>query len=203
MRITVHDRGAGIAPQFRAHMFEKFAQADGTDRRAQGGTGLGLYITRMLVERMGGRVSADEVNGVGSAFSLHFRPAAVVVPPLPLLLHVDSDYLARARVARWLAGAFSVEGVATLAQAESASTLQAPSMVIGNPQSQGSSDDFCAGLKRLAAGRPVLLYGDSVDQAFCTRVGLPWLSPARSSAADLLAAVREALAAPYREGSIR
>jgi signal transduction histidine kinase len=202
LRITVHDRGPGIAPQFRARMFEKFSQADGTDRRAQGGTGLGLYITRMLVERMGGRISADEVTGVGSAFSVHFRHAAAVMPSLPLVLHVDSDFQARARVARWLAGAFSVEGVASLAQAESAAANQAPSMIIGNPQAQGSSEAFCAGLKRLAAGKPVLLFGDSIDQAFCTRVGLPWLRPARSGADDLLTAVRRALAAPLREGPV-
>ena len=201
LRITVHDRGAGIAPQFRARMFEKFSQADGTDRRAQGGTGLGLYITRMLVERMGGRISADEVIGAGSAFSVHFRPAAAMVPQRPPVLHVDSDFQARARVARWLAGACSVEGVATLTQAEGAAAHQAPAMVIGNPQAQGSSEAFCAGLKRLAAGRPVLLYGDSIDQAFCTRVGLPWLSPARSGADELLAAVRQALASPFREGT--
>jgi hypothetical protein len=155
----------------------------------------------MLVERMGGRISADEVQGAGSAFSVHFRPAAAVVPPQPPVLHVDSDFQTRTRVARWLAGAFSVEGVSTLAQAESAAAHQAPSMVIGNPQAQGSSEAFCAGLKRLAAGRPVLLYGDSVDQAFCTRVGLPWLSPARSGADELLAAVRRALTAPLREGT--
>jgi len=202
LRITVHDRGAGIAAQFRARMFEKFSQADGTDRRAQGGTGLGLYITRMLVERMGGRISADEVQGTGSAFSVSFGPAAAVVPSPRRVLHVDSDFQSRARVTRWLAGAFSVEGVATLAQAESAAALQAPSMVIGNPQAQGSSEAFCAGLKRLAAGKPVLLYGDSVDQAFCSRVGLPWLSPARSGAEELLAAVRRALAAAHREGTI-
>jgi hypothetical protein len=47
----------------------------------------------------------------------------------------------------------------------------------------------------------VLLYGDSIDQAFCTRVGLPWLSPARSGADELLAAVRQALASPFREGT--
>ena len=201
LRITVHDRGPGIAPEFRARMFEKFSQADGTDRRAQGGTGLGLYITRMLVDRMGGRISADEVVGAGSAFSLHFVPAAAVAQSMPHVLHVDSDFQARARVPRWLAGAFSVEGVATLAQAESATAIQAPQLVIGNPQAQGSSDAFCAGLKRLAAGKPVLLFGDSVDQAFCNRVGLPWLSPARSGSDDLLAAVRRALAAPLREGS--
>jgi hypothetical protein len=156
----------------------------------------------MLVERMGGRISADEVTGAGAAFSVHFRPAAAVVPRLPPLLHVDSDYQARARVARWLAGAVSVEGVATLAQAESAAAHQAPSMVIGNPQAQGSAEAFCAGLKRLAAGRPVLLYGNSIDQAFCARVGLPWLSPARSGAEELLAAVRRALTAPLGQGTI-
>jgi signal transduction histidine kinase len=201
LRITVHDRGPGIAPEFRARMFEKFSQADGTDRRAQGGTGLGLYITRMLVERMGGRIGADEAVGTGSAFSVCFRPAASLRRAPPLVLHVDSDFEMRARVARWLAGAFRVEGVASLAQAEAAASQQAPAMIIGNPQAQGLSDAFCAGLKRLAAGRPVLLYGDSIDQAFCNLVGLPWLSPARSGADELLAAVQRALAAPQREVS--
>ena len=118
LRITVRDRGAGIAPQFRARMFEKFSQADGTDGRAQAGTGLGLYITRMLVERMGGRISADEVTGAGSAFSVHFRHAAAGCRRCRRCCTWTATFQARARVARWLAGAVSVEGVATLTQAE-------------------------------------------------------------------------------------
>ena len=202
LRITVRDRGPGIAPQFRAKMFEKFSQADGTDRRAQGGTGLGLYITRMLVERMGGRISADEVHGAGAAFSLRFGVAAGALPVRATVLHIDADFESRARVSRWLADAFDVAGAATLDQAAALLAGEAPRLpclLIGNPQAQGSAESFCNGLKRLAAGRPVLLFGDSVDRAFSSRTGLPWLAIAGSKQADLLAAVHRALSAPRSE----
>lgn len=70
--VVVRDNGPGVDPQFRARMFEKFSQADGSDRRAQGGTGLGLYITRMFVDRMGGRIMVDSVPGQGAAFKVEF-----------------------------------------------------------------------------------------------------------------------------------
>ena len=193
VRITVRDRGPGIAPEFRERLFEKFSQADGTDRRAQGGTGLGLYITRMLVERMGGRIAADEAAGEGSAFSLHFPGATAVVPTRPAVLLVEADYETRTRVARWLAPGWRVEGAATLAQAEAVAPQAAPVAFIGNPQSQGSADAFCSGLRRLAAGRPVLLLGDSIDAAFSARAGLPWLGLAQGGAEALQAALRELL----------
>lgn len=194
VRITVRDRGPGISPAFRAHMFEKFSQADGTDRRKQGGTGLGLYITRVLVERMGGRIDVDEVVGAGAAFSLSFSTAAAGEMKVPAVLHVAADYEARAQVARWLSPHYRVEGVANLTQAEAVAAQAAPVLLIGNPQSQGSADGFCAGLRRLAAGIPVLLLGDSIDQCFSDRVGLPWLSPARDGPEDLLVATHRALA---------
>jgi signal transduction histidine kinase len=197
VRVSVRDRGPGIDPRFRARMFEKFSQADATDRRAQGGTGLGLYITRMLVERMGGRISADEVAGAGAAFSVIFNSAAVaavaVVAPLTVL-HVESDYETRQRVAQWLAPLCHVESVSSLSEMQALLLLSAPALVIGNPQAQGEADDFCQALLQHARGQPVLLYGDSIDQAFCDRVGLPWLSPSRSGAAELAQAVSRALA---------
>ena len=192
VRITVRDRGPGIDPRFRARMFEKFTQADGGDRRAQGGTGLGLYITRMLVDRMGGRIGADEVpEGSGASFTVEFpadRPAA----ELPPVLLVERDFETRERVARWLAPSCAVHGVPDLAHVQAAG--EPPRMLIGNPQGQGSADEFCTGLARLAAGRPVLLYGDSVDAEYAGRAGLRWLSPSQGGAEALVDAVREALA---------
>ncbi|MBX9756782.1 MAG: PAS domain S-box protein [Pseudomonadaceae bacterium] len=70
LRINVRDYGQGIPEAFRAHIFQKFAQADGTDTREQGGTGLGLAITRELVERMGGTVGFDSIVGHGATFWL-------------------------------------------------------------------------------------------------------------------------------------
>lgn len=75
VQIHVRDSGPGIDPQFQARLFEKFSQADSSDRRTQSGTGLGLYITRILVERMGGRISAHSAAGQGTTFTVEFAHA--------------------------------------------------------------------------------------------------------------------------------
>lgn len=194
-RITVRDRGLGIAPEFRARMFDKFSQADGSDRRALGGTGLGLYITRMLVERMGGRIVADEVAGSGASFSVLLAGAAAR-PAVPTVLHVERDLEARERVARWLAPACRVDSAADLPQAQALAAVQVPWLLVGNPQAQGSADAFCAGLRALAAGQPVLLFGDGIDAEFSRQAGLPWLSPAQDGPAGLHRWVQRCLANP-------
>jgi len=56
IRVEVIDQGAGIPTEFQTHIFEKFAQADSSDTRKKGGTGLGLNITKAIVERMRGKV---------------------------------------------------------------------------------------------------------------------------------------------------
>ncbi len=67
-RVEVIDRGAGIPDSFRDQIFKKFAQADGTDTRPRGGTGLGLNITKTLVEKMGGEIGFSSELGKGTTF---------------------------------------------------------------------------------------------------------------------------------------
>ena len=54
VRVSVADQGSGIPESFRAHVFEKFTQADSTDRRKVSGTGLGLNIARHIMNAHGG-----------------------------------------------------------------------------------------------------------------------------------------------------
>lgn len=68
VRVQVRDHGSGIADDFRGRIFEKFAQADGSDKRRRGGTGLGLSICKTLVERMHGQIGYHSVVGEGSTF---------------------------------------------------------------------------------------------------------------------------------------
>ena len=69
-RIEVRDHGLGIPESDHARVFEKFTRLDPSLTRGVGGTGLGLYIARELVERMGGEIGVDSAPGAGSTFAV-------------------------------------------------------------------------------------------------------------------------------------
>lgn len=69
VRISVHDRGIGIFSGDVHRLFERFHQVDGTATRRHGGTGVGLYICKTLVEAHGGRISVRSALGKGSTFT--------------------------------------------------------------------------------------------------------------------------------------
>ena len=71
-RVSVSDTGVGLSEESKAHIFEKFYQADSSDTRKKGGTGLGLAITKEIAERMGGRVGFISTLGEGSTFYAEF-----------------------------------------------------------------------------------------------------------------------------------
>ena len=63
VRVSVTDRGTGVPQGFRERIFERFAQADGSDRRQKGGTGLGLNICRSIVQAHGGTIDFSSAPG--------------------------------------------------------------------------------------------------------------------------------------------
>jgi signal transduction histidine kinase len=75
VRIEVADDGPGIAIDERDRIFEKFYRGDPSLRLAPGGTGLGLYICRELVERMGGRITVDSEPAAGATFAVELTAA--------------------------------------------------------------------------------------------------------------------------------
>ncbi len=76
MLVSVRDTGTGIAPEDLPHVFERFYRADRSRARATGGTGLGLTISKQIIEAHGGQIWAQSWLGAGStfAFSLPLSP---------------------------------------------------------------------------------------------------------------------------------
>ena len=80
LRFEIADTGAGIAVDKQTLLFQRFSQVDSSASRTYGGAGLGLAISRALVELMGGKIGVDSVPGRGSCFWIEV--AAPVAEPL-------------------------------------------------------------------------------------------------------------------------
>lgn len=82
VRVEVRDHGPGIPEEFRKRIFQKFSQADSSDTRQKGGTGLGLNISRAIVERLGGNIGFVTEVGVGSTFFFELPEWQELSPPV-------------------------------------------------------------------------------------------------------------------------
>jgi len=75
LRVAVSDNGIGISPEQQAKLFNAFEQADGGTSRNFGGTGLGLVISKRIVELMGGKIWIESELGKGSKFIFTVKAA--------------------------------------------------------------------------------------------------------------------------------
>lgn len=81
--VSIRDSGIGIPAEDIPHLFQKFYRVDNTDTREIGGTGLGLYLCRRLIEAMGGRIWVESEYKKGSTFSIE----------VPRISHADAEHL--------------------------------------------------------------------------------------------------------------
>ncbi len=91
VELSVSDSGMGIKPEFLAHLFERFRQADASTTRQHGGLGLGLSIVKQLVELHGGSVTAHS-EGENRGTTITVLLPLAEGPSLPQAMNVSADY---------------------------------------------------------------------------------------------------------------
>jgi signal transduction histidine kinase len=78
--VSVADEGVGVPPEERTRIFERFHQAESANTRKAEGAGLGLYITRRLVEAMDGTIEVASALGEGSTFTVRLPVRSPTAP---------------------------------------------------------------------------------------------------------------------------
>jgi signal transduction histidine kinase/ActR/RegA family two-component response regulator len=81
LRFLVQDTGIGITAEQKAKLFSSFQQAESSTTRQYGGTGLGLALSKQIVELMGGKIWVDSEAGHGSTFGFTIKAPIAEIPP--------------------------------------------------------------------------------------------------------------------------
>lgn len=98
VRVSVCDTGVGLSPEALALLFQPFTQADTSATRRFEGAGLGLAISKSLVEQMGGRIGVESVLGQGSEFWFEIPLPRLEASPEPALAETASSGTGRVLV---------------------------------------------------------------------------------------------------------
>ncbi|KAF0171356.1 MAG: response regulator [Hyphomonadaceae bacterium] len=177
LSLDVQDSGIGISPADAQRLFQPFTQVDESVTRRQGGTGLGLVITRRLAEMMGGDVSFSSMPGEGSTFSLRIVAETVgaVVEPATrdCVLIVEDEANARDLITRALAALpLEVRTAANVADGIAAfQALDPVAVVLDIHLPDGSGWDVLAAIRRSRPGTPVIVMTIDDERARALALG--------------------------------
>lgn len=100
LRISVQDTGMGIRKESLDDLFRSFKRVDESDNRNIEGTGLGLTISKQLMEMMGGRITVDSVYHKGSVFTVELQQRIVNVRPIGVINFAAQKQLSQRAVYR-------------------------------------------------------------------------------------------------------
>ena len=211
---AVHDTGIGIAPENLSVIFDDFTQADSSTTRRYGGTGLGLGISRRLVESMGGRLTAASSVGKGSTFrfTAQFMPVPQAPRKIPAAVGdfsgrrvlVIDDNATNRLIVRETLEAWGLVGEECSAPEQAlpavagaiAKELPYSLVIVDNTMPQMSGFEVAAGIRRIAPSLPMIMLASDTQLGDAERrrqLGLAGYAIKPVTRAELLRLVCDAL----------
>ncbi|KAB7613773.1 PAS domain S-box protein [Amylibacter sp. SFDW26] len=192
VKISVIDRGSGIPDNFKDKIFSPFAQADSSATRNNGGTGLGLNISKHLIERLGGGIGYSSTPDVETIFWITIpvrRKKVITQDPLAIsnnykmnILHIEDDEDFSILIAETFSDIANVTRASSIKEAKRVLQLEPYSMIIidwGLPDGDGETlltdiSEHCHGVPiiGLSAAEPSLKNDNSIVELVKTRLTL-------------------------------
>ncbi len=179
IKVTVTDTGIGLTEQQQRSLFNAFRQADTTTARRFGGTGLGLVISKHLVEQMRGDIGLKSELGIGSTFWFSFRAEIhskeLVLPPLTpnqdcTIAVYDSNPTVRANLRNTLkkrkVTVKEFSDVQDLIQICDSEKLSFSAIIIGINAKNAEYAEIKNLWAEIKSRVPVLIHGNPADQMY-------------------------------------